>query len=227
MSEPILNIDNVFKQYPTGKNEALEVLRGLSLTVNAGEIVAITGASGSGKSTLLHILGGLDRPTSGSVRIEGQDVFSRNDNELAAFRNRNMGFVFQFHHLLPEFTAVENIIIPALIGGEAMDDALLRAMELLRRVNVAGRAHAKPSELSGGEQQRVAVARALINHPKLVFADEPSGNLDEENATALHDLLWKIAREEMCTFVIVTHDRAIADAADAVYRLHEGKLNSE
>jgi lipoprotein-releasing system ATP-binding protein len=227
MTSPILQVDNVFKKYPTGKNEALEVLRGLSLTVREGEVVAITGASGAGKSTLLHILGGLDRPTSGSVLIDGQDMFSRSDNELAGFRNKNMGFVFQFHHLLPEFTAAENVAIPALIGGEAMEAATKRAMDLLRRVHVAERAGAKPSELSGGEQQRVAVARALINHPKLVFADEPSGNLDEENAALLHDLLWTLAREEKRTFVIVTHDPSIAASADAVHRLHEGVLTRE
>ncbi len=220
----IVSVHDVHKSYPTGEGASLDVLRGSSMEVAEGQVVAIVGASGTGKSTLLHIIGALDRPDSGSVLMDGEDMFSMDDTTLAAFRNSRMGFVFQFHHLLPEFSARENIAIPAMIGGSSLADAQSRADELLEIVRVAHRADARPSELSGGEQQRVAVARALANHPRIVLADEPSGNLDEENAAMLHELLWSLAREHGQTFVIVTHDGELAARADATWRLHEGKL---
>jgi lipoprotein-releasing system ATP-binding protein len=224
MTKPAVSINNVCKTFATGKDARLEVLRGVSLNIETGSICAITGASGAGKSTLLHILGALDTPTSGSVSLDGSDLFAMPDEQLAAFRNRKLGFVFQFHHLLPEFTAAENVAIPALIAGKSRAAADKAARALLSRVRVDHRADARPAELSGGEQQRVAVARALVNDPMLVLADEPSGNLDEENAAALHELLWELARERKQTFVIVTHDDALAARADRIYKLHEGIL---
>jgi lipoprotein-releasing system ATP-binding protein len=221
---PIVSVRDVHKSYPTGEGATLDVLRGAALDVDEGQVIAIVGASGTGKSTLLHIIGALDRPDSGSVLMDGEDMFSMDDTTLAAFRNSRMGFVFQFHHLLPEFSARENIAIPAMIGGKTLAEAQARADELLQIVRVSHRAEARPSELSGGEQQRVAVARALANHPRIVLADEPSGNLDEENAGMLHELLWQLAREQGQTFVIVTHDGELAARADATWRLHEGKL---
>ena len=227
MSNSIVQVADVHKSYPTGEKGHLDVLRGAALEVEEGQVVAIVGASGAGKSTLLHIIGALDRPDSGRVLMDGEDMFAMNDHDLAAFRNRSMGFVFQFHHLLPEFSARENIAIPAMIGNIALDDAQKRADELLELVRVQHRAEARPSELSGGEQQRVAVARALVNRPRIVLADEPSGNLDEENAALRHDLLWNLAHEQRQTFIIVTHDPAIASRADATWRLHDGKLLRE
>lgn len=224
MKKAIVQVRDVRKSYATGAKTQLDVLRGTTFDVEEGQVVAVVGASGAGKSTLLHIIGALDRPDSGSVLLDGEDMFSMDDARLAAFRNRNMGFVFQFHHLLPEFTARENIAIPAMIGGASQAEAERRADELLEIVKVAHRAAARPSELSGGEQQRVAVARALINNPRIVLADEPSGNLDEDNAAMLHDLLWTLAREKGQTFVIVTHDGELAARADATLRLHDGKL---
>jgi lipoprotein-releasing system ATP-binding protein len=224
MKKAIVQVRDVRKSYATGAKAQLDVLRGTTFDVEEGQVVAVVGASGAGKSTLLHIIGALDRPDSGSVLLDGEDMFSMDDARLAAFRNRNMGFVFQFHHLLPEFTARENVAIPAMIGGASQAEAERRADELLDIVKVAHRAAARPSELSGGEQQRVAVARALVNNPRIVLADEPSGNLDEDNAAMLHDLLWTLAREKRQTFVIVTHDGELAARADATLRLHDGKL---
>lgn len=224
MKQAIVQVRDVHKSYATGASSRLDVLRGTSFDVEEGQVVAVVGASGAGKSTLLHIIGALDRPDSGSVLLDGEDMFSMDDQRLAAFRNRKMGFVFQFHHLLPEFTARENVAIPAMIGGASLAVAEQRADELLDIVKVSHRAGARPSELSGGEQQRVAVARALINQPRIVLADEPSGNLDEDNAGLLHELLWTLAREKSQTFVIVTHDGDLAARADATLRLHEGRL---
>ena len=224
MKKAIVQVRDVHKSYATGGASRLDVLRGTSFDVEEGQVVAVVGASGAGKSTLLHIIGALDRPDAGSVLLDGEDMFSMDDQRLAAFRNRNMGFVFQFHHLLPEFTARENVAIPAMIGGASVTEAEHRAGELLDIVKVAHRADARPSELSGGEQQRVAVARALVNQPRIVLADEPSGNLDEDNAALLHELLWTLAREKGQTFVIVTHDGELAARADATLRLHEGRL---
>jgi lipoprotein-releasing system ATP-binding protein len=226
MSQHVVTVHNVTKSYGAGASKH-DVLRGVSLSVGKGEIAAIVGASGAGKSTLLHIMGALDHPTSGTVEIGGEDLRAMADADRAAFRNAQVGFVFQFHHLLPEFSAIENVALPGLIGGKRRADAEARARALLELVKVSHRGDARPSELSGGEQQRVAVARALANEPRVVLADEPSGNLDEENADALHTLLWTLAKERGQTFVIVTHDEALARKADALYRLHEGMLSRD
>ncbi|HMB90608.1 MAG TPA: ABC transporter ATP-binding protein, partial [Rhodothermales bacterium] len=178
MPVPLLEVQNLKKSYPTGTGGRLEVLRGVSFEVQRGEVVAIVGESGTGKSTLLHLLGALDRPDEGTVLYDGRDIFQKNDEDLAAFRNQSIGFVFQFHHLLPEFTALENVAMPALIQGQDFGKAKQRAQELLELLGLAGRVDHRPSELSGGEQQRVAMARALMNQPGLVLADEPTGNLD-------------------------------------------------
>ncbi|PSQ60566.1 MAG: hypothetical protein BRD27_04405, partial [Bacteroidetes bacterium QH_10_64_19] len=179
---PLLTVDNLVKQYDTGGDEPLTVLEDLSMTVQEGDIVAVVGESGTGKSTLLHLLGALDRPTAGTVRFEGEDLFAKSDDALAAFRNRAIGFVFQFHHLLPEFTALENVAMPALIQHRSMDDVTPRARELLDLLGLADRADHRPGTLSGGEKQRVAIARALMNEPALVLMDEPTGNLDARTA---------------------------------------------
>lgn len=227
MLTTVIRLQNITKSYPAGVTGKLEVLRGIDLEIQSGSIVAIVGASGTGKSTLLHIMGALDRPTGGTMTVDGENLFTMNDEELAIFRNKKLGFVFQFHHLLPEFSALENVAMPALIAGRTLHDAQRDARSLLELVRVDHRADAKPSQLSGGEQQRVAVARAMMNNPSLILADEPSGNLDEENANRLHDLLWSLAREKGQTIVVVTHDSALAARADIVYRLHEGTLTLE
>lgn len=224
--EVLLTVKSVQKDYPTGTNQSLSVLKGVDLKVKKGEIVAIVGPSGAGKSTLLHILGGLDRPTSGEVEIDGQDLFSYSEEELANFRNRSLGFIFQFHHLLPEFSALENVAMPALINGESLKAAATRAEALLQEVGLGERLDHKPSELSGGEQQRVAVARALMNRPKLILADEPSGNLDEQNGKKLHDLLVELSKGEELTFVIATHNPDLTSRAHRILRLHDGKLST-
>ena len=206
------------------KDKKLVVLRGIHLTISRGEIVAIVGASGAGKSTLLHILGTLDRPTSGTVSYDGTDVFSMGDEALARFRNQHIGFVFQFHHLLPEFTALENVAMPGLIAGKKLSEVKPRALELLDSVGLKSRAEYRPPKLSGGEQQRVAVARALMNSPRVVLADEPSGNLDSASAKALHKILWDLSRSTQQTFVIVTHNEEFAAQADRVVRILDGVL---
>lgn len=201
------------------------MLHDLDLQVAPGEIVAVMGESGSGKSTLLHILGGLDRPTSGTVRIGDRDVFALNDTELARFRNQTVGFVFQFHHLLPEFTALENVTMPARIKGRDDASASERAHQLLDLMGLADRATQRPATLSGGEKQRVAVARALMNEPKLALLDEPTGNLDARTAAPLHDEIETLRRETGQTFVLVTHTPALAAIADRVLRLEHGLLH--
>jgi len=201
-----------------------EILKGISVQIKASEVVSLVGPSGAGKSTLLSILGTLDKPTSGKVFIDNQEIAKMNEKKLAAFRNANIGFVFQFHHLLPEFTALENVFIPALIKGEKLKEAENRAKKLLDRVGLSHRYHHKPSELSGGEQQRVAIARALINHPKVVFADEPTGNLDSHNAEALHHLFFELRQEFQQTFVIVTHNEHLAQLADRTIHIVDGKI---
>jgi len=200
------------------------VLKGIDLEIYQGEILAIVGPSGVGKSTLLHILGALDRPTEGEVYIDSTMIFSMNDDQLAAFRNRTVGFVFQFHHLLPEFTALENVAMPGLIAGKPKNMCFQKASRLLESVGLKERSEHRPSELSGGEQQRVAVARALMNDPKIILADEPSGNLDLKSSKALHDLLWRLSREQNQTIVIVTHNQQLAQKGDRIVELYDGKI---
>lgn len=224
--QPILQASNLAKSYPTAAGP-LEVLRGLSLEVRAGEMVAVVGESGTGKSTLLHLLGALDRPTAGTVDFDGVNIFEKGDRVLAAFRNRSIGFVFQFHHLLPEFTALENVEMPALIAGDGMNGARMRATALLEELGLGDRLTHRPSELSGGEQQRVAVARALMNQPRLVLMDEPTGNLDTPTAERLHDELRRLTDEDRQTLVIVTHNPSLAGRADRVLRLEGGALVPE
>ncbi len=204
----------------------LEVLRGIDLQVKSSEIISVTGPSGAGKTTLLQILGTLDRPDSGTLLFDQEDPFKLNDNKLSAFRNRTIGFVFQFHQLLPEFTALENIMIPGMIAGTDGNTLKNRAIHLLDKLNLGHRAQHKPSELSGGEQQRVAVARALINNPTLILADEPSGNLDSKNARELHELFLKLREEEGQAFVIVTHNEELAKLADRKVHMEDGRIVS-
>jgi lipoprotein-releasing system ATP-binding protein len=204
----------------------LDILKGIDIDIRRGDIVAIHGASGAGKSTLLHILGTLDRPTSGQVFIGETSAFDLPDDGLAVFRNRTVGFVFQAHHLLPEFTALENVMMPLLVGRSPWDSARERAERLLVEVGLGERLDHKPVELSGGEQQRVAVARALVGHPHIVLADEPSGNLDRENGKALLDLMWDMSRRHRQAFVVVTHDEDVGRRSDRVYRLEDGLLNA-
>jgi lipoprotein-releasing system ATP-binding protein len=203
---------------------SLPVLKGVDLVVETGSIVAIVGASGAGKSTLLHILGSLDSPDEGNVSINDKNLFAQPTKALADFRNKHLGFVFQFHNLLPEFTALENVMIPGLIGKGESKKVQSRAMELLSKLNLEQRAHHKPSELSGGEQQRVAVARSLINSPLLIFADEPSGNLDSKNAAELHQLFFQLRKEFNQTFVIVTHNQEFASMADRKLEIVDGVI---
>jgi len=202
----------------------LKVLRGIDMEIRQGEIVSIVGASGAGKSTLLHILGTLDRPDSGELSLNEQNLLNIRRNQLARFRNRNVGFIFQFHNLLPEFSAFENICIPGYIAKDNQQKVERRARELLELLRLADRSDHKPSELSGGEQQRAAVARALINNPEVVMADEPSGNLDSKNANELHDLFFKLRDEVGQTFVIVTHNRSLATKADRIVEMRDGIL---
>jgi lipoprotein-releasing system ATP-binding protein len=218
MSE-ILEAKNLLKKYGN-----LQVLKGIDLSVLRSEIISIVGASGAGKSTLLHILGTLDTPDEGELIIEGEKVSSMNSNHLARFRNQRLGFVFQFHNLLPEFTALENVCIPAFIASKEEKTTQERAMMLLEMLNVAHRKHHRPSEMSGGEQQRVAVARSLINSPSIIFADEPSGNLDTKNATELHELFFRLRKELGQTFVIVTHNEHFANMADRRLEIKDGKI---
>jgi lipoprotein-releasing system ATP-binding protein len=207
--------------------EALHVLDGIDLDIRQGEMLAVVGASGVGKSTFLHILGGLDRPTSGCVLFGNVDVFSLEANKLARFRNERVGFVFQFHHLLPEFSALENVMMPALIRRTGRAEAAKAASGILSEVGLGGRLHHRPGELSGGEQQRVAVARALILKPDVVLADEPTGNLDTHTGEAVHDLLLSINKQKGTTFVIVTHNDKLAVRAHRVLRMAEGRLTPE
>ena len=221
--DALLSVMDVAKSYPTA-NGSLQVLDDITLEVARGEFVAIVGESGSGKSTLLHVLGTLDRPDSGVVLVDGLDAFAKSDTELAKFRNRHVGFVFQFHHLLPEFSAVENVAMPALIQQRPLESVRGRAEALLDSLGLADRFNHRPAQLSGGEQQRVAVARALMNEPALVLADEPSGNLDLRNAELLHDQLVKLCRDLGQTFVVVTHNSTLAAHADRVMELVGGHL---
>jgi lipoprotein-releasing system ATP-binding protein len=205
----VLQVINIQKKYG-----ALEVLKGIDLSIRSGEVVSIVGASGAGKSTLLHILGTLDTADSGDVMFDDRNIAKLNATELARFRNRHIGFIFQFHNLLPEFTAIENVCLPGYLAGRPEKEVEERAKELLTMLNLSHRLHHKPSEMSGGEQQRTAVARALINSPRIIFADEPSGNLDSQNAQELHQIFFKLRDEFNQTFVIVTHNLELAEMAD-------------
>ena len=212
-------VESLYKSYGT-----LKVLKGINLEIADSSVVTIVGASGAGKSTLLHLIGTLDRPDEGRVLIDDTDLYKLSDKELADFRNRNIGFVFQFHHLLPEFTAVENVALPAMIAGQSKEAALKRATELLDYLKLSDRLTHKPSQLSGGEQQRVAVARALDNNPKLILADEPSGNLDTENARKLHQLFFDLRDRFGQTFVVVTHNTELAQMADRTVTIKDGVI---
>ena len=215
----MIELKDIHKSFGT-----LEVLKGINLTIQDGEIVSIVGASGAGKTTLLQIAGTLLKADTGEVIINGIDANKLTGNKLAEFRNRNIGFVFQFHHLLPEFNAVENVTIPALIAGTPQKDAEAKAKELLTFLNLSHRFTHKPSEMSGGEQQRVAIARALINSPQVIFADEPSGNLDSKNREELHNLLFQLRDKFHQTFVIVTHDEKFTDLSDRIIRIQDGTI---
>ena len=212
-------VESLQKSYGT-----LKVLKGINLEIADSSVVTIVGASGAGKSTLVHLIGTLDRPDEGRVLIDNTDLYKLSDKELAEFRNRNIGFVFQFHHLLPEFTAVENVALPAMIAGQSKEAALKRATELLDYLKLSDRLTHKPSQLSGGEQQRVAVARALVNNPKLILADEPSGNLDTENARKLHQLFFDLRDRFGQTFVVVTHNTELAQMADRTVTIKDGTI---
>lgn len=220
----ILEVRSLCKTYVIGSNR-VEVLRGIDLVLEAGTTTALVGASGAGKSTLMHLLGALDRPTSGTVLFRGEDVFKKNDRELAAFRNRSIGFVFQFHHLLPEFTALENVMMPALIARVNRSKALKDASELLEDVGLGHRMAHRPGELSGGEQQRVAIARALALGPDILLADEPTGNLDMKTSDGIHAMLTDLQVRKGLTLVIVTHNERLALAMGSTVRLTDGKLD--
>lgn len=220
---PLLSVESLSKSYATARGD-LHILTGVDMTVEPGEVVAVTGESGTGKSTLLHLIGALDRPDGGRVLFQGESVFDKDDEALSRFRNDHIGFIFQFHHLLPEFTALENVMMPALIRGDRAGRVRGRADELLGRVGLSERSDHRPAELSGGEKQRVAVARALMNDPELVLADEPTGNLDEKTADSLHREMIRLSREVRQTFVIVTHNPQFATMADRVLQLENGTL---
>ena len=215
----MLKAEQITKRY-----DSLQVLKGVDITVSKGEIVSIVGSSGAGKSTLLHILGTLDNADSGTITLNNQQIGLLKGTKLAAFRNQHIGFVFQFHHLLPEFTALENVSIPGWVAGTRKKEIAERAITLLTRLGLEDRLHNKPQQLSGGEQQRVAVARALINQPDIVFADEPTGNLDSTNAAALHELFVQLQKEFQQTFLIVTHNEELAAMSDRVLHMKDGRI---
>jgi lipoprotein-releasing system ATP-binding protein len=223
MSSSILEVSALCKTYAIGENR-VEVLSGITLELEAATTTALVGASGAGKSTLLHLLGALDRPTSGTVCFHGDDIFRKNDRELATFRNRSIGFVFQFHHLLSEFTALENVMMPALIARVPRDQARSMAEELLADVGLSQRLCHRPGELSGGEQQRVAIARALVMSPALLLADEPTGNLDMKTSDGVHAVLADLQQKKGLTLVVVTHNERLAAAMGRTVRLVDGRL---
>jgi len=227
MADPVLVAEDISKSYLSKKNGGrLTILEDAYLKVGMGDSVSIIGSSGSGKSTLLHILGGLDHPDNGTVKWRNQTVTGMNDEQLTYLRNRSVGFVFQFHHLLPEFSAVENVFMPALIRGDSQKEATEKAMDLLDRLRIGDRASHRPSELSGGEQQRVAVARALINKPDMILADEPTGNLDETNTDILLDILFDLNKQENVTLILVTHEAYVARRASKQFELKNGQLHN-
>jgi lipoprotein-releasing system ATP-binding protein len=223
MTQPILEARNVHKSFKQGP-VTLEVLQGVAMSVAAGERIAIVGASGSGKTTLLQILGGLDRPTTGHVLVDGKDIHEQSEQERGALRNRALGFVYQFHHLLPEFSALENVAMPLLIRRMKVADARARARRLLERVGLGQRLNHRPDQLSGGERQRAAVARALVTEPKIVLADEPTGNLDGTNAEAVFALMLELNRELRTSLIVVTHDMRLATRMERTYAIEQGVL---
>src|SRR5579863_7305938 len=224
MTDPILEARNVHKSFRQGP-VTLEVLQGINIRVDSGERIAIVGSSGSGKTTLLQILGGLDQPTTGHVLIEGQDIHQQSEQERGALRNRALGFVYQFHHLLPEFSALENVAMPLLVRRMKVAAARAKARRLLDRVGLGQRLNHRPDQLSGGERQRAAVARALVTEPKIVLADEPTGNLDGGNAEAVFELMLELNRERGTSLVVVTHDGRLADRMERVYEIEKGRLS--
>jgi lipoprotein-releasing system ATP-binding protein len=227
MSNVILKTENLVKTFTNTKEIKLEILKSISLEIMEGKITLIVGASGAGKSTLLHLLGGLDRPDEGKIYFNNENILAYSEDKLAKFRNKNIGFVFQFHHLLPEFTAAENVAIPQMIMGKSLNNSIIRANELLSEVGLIERKDHKPAELSGGEQQRVAVARALANDPAIILADEPTGNLDSENSQIISDLIIHLNSKYKKTFVVVTHNKEMLGIANQVYEMKDGKIISK
>lgn len=226
MNNYIIEAKDLIKSYYKTKEKKIDVLKGISLNVEEKKITIIYGASGAGKSTLLHILSGLDLPDSGEVKIKGINIFKMSDDKLSQFRNQHIGFVFQFHHLLPEFNALENVAIPMMINGTTFKKASERAEELLELVGLEDRIHHKPSELSGGEQQRVAVARALANNPSIIFADEPTGNLDSQNSEVIHNLFVELNNKLGITFLIVSHNPELIKLGNFIYEMKDGLIFS-
>ncbi len=221
--QPLIQAKNLRKSYWIDATET-PVLKGVDLSIEPASLTAILGASGTGKSTLLHVLSALDRPDEGTVLFEGEDLYARDDERLSEFRNKTVGFVFQFHHLLPEFTALENVMMPLLVRGVSRDEAAKRARACLDRLGLSTRSEHRPAELSGGEQQRVAVARAMVGEPRVLFADEPTGNLDEENGRRLVDLLLELHREQGTALVLVTHNAAVAGRFSKKIRMEGGRV---
>jgi len=224
MNNIILKAENLIKSYQTTKKNKLEVLKSVSVEIETNKISVIIGASGAGKSTLLHLLGGLDRPDSGKVFYNGTEIFKLSDDKLVKFRREKVGFVFQFHHLLPEFSAIENTAIPLMIKGDSLQKAIKQAEELIQLVGLKERKNHKPAELSGGEQQRVAVARALANNPDIIFADEPTGNLDSDNSELVNQLILDLKNNHGKTLLIVTHNKELMKLADKVFEMKDGKI---
>lgn len=224
MNEIILSAENIFKSYTSENQNKIDVLKDVSLSIQINKINLIIGASGAGKSTLLHILSGLDNPDSGKVFFKNENIFMMNENKLTNFRNKHIGFVFQFHHLLPEFTALENVAIPIMISGKSLTKAKDKAKEILDIVGLNDRLNNKPSELSGGEAQRVAVARALANNPDIIFADEPTGNLDSFNSEIIHKLFFEIRDKFSTTFLIVSHNPELIKLGEIIFEMKDGKI---
>jgi lipoprotein-releasing system ATP-binding protein len=223
-NNPIISCNNLSKRFNEAKLD-VEVLKGITLDIQAGEKIAIVGSSGSGKSTLLHILGGLDLPSEGTVEVLGNDISTLSDTARGKLRNESLGFIYQFHHLLPEFTALENVAMPLLIRGLSVSKAIEQASEILKKVGLGERLKHKPGQLSGGERQRAAIARALVTQPKAVLADEPTGNLDHKTALHIFDLMEELNQEMKTAFIIVTHDMQLAEKMDKIYTLVDGKLS--
>jgi lipoprotein-releasing system ATP-binding protein len=224
MKKILLKAEHLFKSYKTIKNVELSVLKDVELEIIQNDISVIVGASGAGKSTLLHLLGALDKPDAGKVIYQDKNIFELSNESLATFRNKNIGFIFQFHHLLPEFTALENVSIPQMINGISFSKASVKSKELLKAVGLSDREDHKPAELSGGEQQRVAVARAFANNPQIIFGDEPTGNLDSKNSESIHLLISELRDKFNMTFVIVTHNSNLVEMADHVYEIKDGRF---